>query len=110
VDLGNYLIFNTPAYQSGDLPAVVTADESGLNDVRACPAANQFDCATPTGSNTSNPGFSEVLSLFGIQSQIPPTTAFVYPGGGQVGAVLFNKRHINRAASILLVITTIFRH
>ena len=40
----------------------------------------------------SNPGFSAILAQFGLQT--PPTTTFVYPGGGQVGAVLFNKRFI----------------
>jgi hypothetical protein len=28
------------------------------------------------------------------QTKTPPTTTFVYPGGGQVGAVLFNKKFI----------------
>jgi hypothetical protein len=86
------MIFGSPAYKSGKLLVVVTFDESGLVDARACPAANQADCGSPTGPNVSNPGFSPILALFHVQT--PPTTTFVYPGGGQVGAVLFNKRFI----------------
>lgn len=86
------MIFASPAYRSGKMLVVLTFDESGLTDSRACPAANQADCHSPTGPNVSNPGFSLILSLFKLQT--PPTTRFVYPGGGQVGAVLFNKRFI----------------
>jgi hypothetical protein len=86
------MIFASPAYKSGKMLVVVTFDESGLVDARACPAANQADCGSPTGPNVSNPGFSPILALFHVQT--PPTTTFVYPGGGQVGAVLFNKRFI----------------
>jgi hypothetical protein len=86
------MILASPAYQSGKMLVVLTFDESGLKDSRACPAPNQADCGSPTGPNVSNPGFSPILALFGLQT--PPTTTFVYPGGGQVGAVLFNKRFI----------------
>jgi hypothetical protein len=86
------MIFASPAYQSGKLLVVLTFDEGGTTDARACPAANQADCGSPTGPNVSNPGFSSILGLFGLQK--PPTTTFVYPGGGQIGAVLFNKRFI----------------
>jgi hypothetical protein len=86
------MIFASPAYKSGKMLVVVTFDESGLVDARACPAANQADCGSPTGPNVSNPGFSYLLGLFHVQT--PPTTTFVYPGGGQIGAVLFNKRFI----------------
>ena len=86
------MIFASPAYQSGKMLVVLTFDEGGATDARACPAANQADCGSPTGPNVSNPGFSPILGLFGIQT--PPTTTFVYPGGGQVGAVLFNPRLI----------------
>jgi hypothetical protein len=86
------LILASPAYQSGKLLVVVTFDEAGIGDARACPAANQADCGSPTGPNVSNPGYATLLTLFlGIPA---PTTTFVYPGGGQVGAVLFNKRFI----------------
>ena len=86
------MIFASPAYRSGKMLVVITFDEASPADARACPAANQADCGSPTGPNVSNPGFSPILGLFGFQ--IPPTTTFVYPGGGQIGAVLFNPRFI----------------
>jgi hypothetical protein len=86
------MVFASPAYQSGEMLVVLTFDEGGAGDARACPAANQADCGSPTGPNMSNPGYSPILGLFGFQK--PPTTTFVYPGGGQIGAVLFNKRFI----------------
>jgi hypothetical protein len=86
------MIFASPAYRSGKLLVVLTFDESGLTDSRACEKANQADCHSPTGPNVSNPGFSPVLALFGLQK--PPATTYVYPGGGQVGAVLFHARLI----------------
>jgi hypothetical protein len=86
------MILSSPAYRSGKLLVVLTFDESGFTDARACPAANQSDCRSPTGPNVSNPGFSPILGLFHLQT--PPTTTFVYPGGGQVGAVLFNAHFI----------------
>ena len=79
------MILDSPAYRSGKLLVVLTFDESGFNDARSC-CGNQF------GPNTDNPGFSPVLGLFGLQT--PPTAPGVYPGGGQVGAVLFNAEHI----------------
>lgn len=86
------MIFASPAYKSGKLLVVLTFDESGLKDARACENPNQADCKSPTGPNVSNPGFSSVLALFGAQK--PPTSTYVYPGGGQVGMVLFNRRYI----------------
>jgi len=86
------MILNSPAYKSGKLLVVVTFDESGLTDARACPAADQSTCGSPIGPNVSNPGFSPVLALFHLQT--PPTANYVYPGGGQVGAVLLNARYI----------------
>jgi hypothetical protein len=86
------MIFNSPAYQSGKMLVVVTFDESGFSDSRACPLANQADCAAPTGPNVSNFGFSQVLGLF--KAQKPPTSNIELLGGGQVGAVVFNKRYI----------------
>jgi hypothetical protein len=87
------MIFASPAYRSGKMLVVLTFDESGFTDSRACAASNQADCRSPTGPNVSNPGFSPVLGLFHLQT--PPTANFVYAGGGQVGAVLFNPRHID---------------
>jgi hypothetical protein len=86
------MIFSSPAYRSGKLLVVLTFDESGFTDSRACAKANQADCGSPTGPNVSNPGFSPVLGLFGLQKK--PAAPYVYAGGGQVGAVLFNARLI----------------
>jgi hypothetical protein len=86
------MIFASPAYRSGKMLVVITFDEGAATDARACPAANQADCGSPTGPNVTNPGFSTLLGLFGLQT--PPTAPFVYPGGGQIGAVLFNRRFI----------------
>src|SRR5262249_40499711 len=87
------MIFASPAYRSGQLLVVLTFDESGLSDARACPAANQPDCHAPAGPNVTNFGFSSVLALFGLQSP-PPAGVIRYPGGGKVGAVLFNRLYI----------------
>ena len=38
------------------------------------------------------PGYSPVLGLFGLQT--PPSGPGVYPGGGQIGAVLLNSKYI----------------
>ena len=87
------MIFNSPAYQSGKMLVVVTFDESGLNDARACQAVNQADCDTPSGPNVSN--FLVTAKYWACSGyQKAPTTSNVYPGGGQVGAVVFNKHYI----------------
>jgi phosphatidylinositol-3-phosphatase len=84
------LIFSSPAYQSGKTLVVLTFDEANPTgataDSRAC-------CNERPGPNVSNSGFSPVLALFGAQTTPAPGT-FPYPGGGQVGAVLFNPRYI----------------
>jgi hypothetical protein len=87
------MIFNSPAYQSGQLLVVLTFDEGSPLDTAACnkALANTAICAYPTGPNMSNDGYSPLLN--GIL-QTNPTTTGVYPGGGQVGAVLFNKLFI----------------
>jgi len=86
------MIFNSPAYQSGKMLVVLTFDESGLSDSTACSATDQADCGAPNGPNVSNFGYSQVLGLFGLQT--PPKKDNVYPGGGKIGAVVFNKRYI----------------
>jgi hypothetical protein len=86
------MILNSPAYKSGRMLVVLTFDESGFSDSRACPAGNQADCGSPTGPNVTNPGYSPILGLFHLQT--PPTANFVYAGGGQVGAVLLKKRWV----------------
>lgn len=83
------MIFASPAYQSGEMLVVVTFDEAGFNDSRACPAVDQSTCNSPTGPNTTNPGYSPVLGIFGAQTA--PTAPYTYAGGGQVGAVVFHK-------------------
>jgi hypothetical protein len=96
------MILASPAYQGGKLLVVVTFDEANPTgaaaDSRACEKASQADCLAPTGPNMLNQGFSPVLGLFGAQHD-PGTTPYLYAGGGQVGAVLFNKRLI-KAGSV----------
>jgi hypothetical protein len=84
------LIFNSPAYRKGKTLVVLTFDEAnpaGAHpDSRAC-------CNEQPGPNVSNSGFSVVLGLF--HAQTPPAQGTLpYPGGGQVGAVVFNPRYI----------------
>ena len=86
------MIMNSPAYKSGKLLIVLTADEANLSDATACPYTDQSSCNAPSGPSVSNFGFSQVLGLFGVQK--PPTTTNVYPGGGHIGAVLFNSKLI----------------
>jgi hypothetical protein len=75
----------------------VNFDEGGVGfgpalDATACPDADQAACDAPTGPNLTNFGYSPLLSLF--QIEIAPTSANVYPGGGQIGAVLFNRHYV----------------
>ena len=91
------MIMASPAYQSGKLLLVITVDESGADTgagANACPDAVQSNCLSPTGPNLGNPGWSPLLGLFipGYPSSDPG--AYTFPGGGQVGAVLLNKRLI----------------
>jgi hypothetical protein len=79
------MILSSPAYRSGKMLVVITFDEAGFSDSRAC-------CGQQPGPNLTNPGFSPILGLFGLQP--PPAGPGVYPGGGQVGAVLLNPRLI----------------
>jgi phosphatidylinositol-3-phosphatase len=89
------MIFASPAYQSGELLVVLTFDEANpLGDARACEKLNQVDCHAPTGPNITNQGYSPILSLFIPGYKNPGTTPNLIPGGGQVGAVLFNQRLI----------------
>ncbi len=89
------MIFSSPAYQSGHMLVVLTFDEGAATDTAACNSALTADtgiCNAPSGPNLSNFGFSPILALFGLQTT--PTTPGVYPGGGQIGAVLFNAKYI----------------
>jgi hypothetical protein len=83
------MIFASPAYRNGSLMVVITFDEASLSDARACPNADQSTCGSPTGPNVGNPGFSAVLVA--LHQQTTPSANYVYPGGGQIGAVVFNK-------------------
>lgn len=86
------MILASPAYQSGQLLVVLTFDEGSVADPAACNprlAADSAICNYPTGPNITNFGYSPILGHYGIQT--PPRTTGVYPGGGQIGAVLFNS-------------------
>ncbi len=87
------MIFASPAYQDGSLLVVLTFDEASNTDARACPNVDQSTCGSPTGPNVSNPGFSSVLAL--LRQQTKPTRPYVYAGGGQIGAVVFNKLYVS---------------
>jgi len=75
------LIMESPAYRDGHMLVVVTFDEGGVtltgqSDVRSC-------CYEQAGPNTVAPG-----DVFGR------ATTNTSPGGGQVGAVVLNRRFI----------------
>jgi hypothetical protein len=80
------MILASPAYRRGKLLVVLTFDEADIDDARAC-------CNERPGPNITNPGFSPVVALFGLQKTPAPGT-FPYPGGGQTGAVVFNAKYI----------------
>ena len=86
------MIFASQAYQNGSLMVAIVFDEAGATDSTACPNTDQSTCGSPVGPNVTNPGFSYLLSLYRIQTT--PTQNYVYPGGGQVGAIVFNKRYV----------------
>lgn len=101
------LIFNSPAYRSGSTLVMVTFDEGSPADVTA------GDNEQP-GPGNLNPGYSPLLNtpvaafggktyyqLLGFTGLTPNTEppAGTMPGGGQVGAVLFNPRWI-KAGSV----------
>jgi hypothetical protein len=86
------MIFDSPAYRNGSMLIVLTFDEAEFDDSRACESVDPSACRSPLGPNLNNPGFSAVIAL--TRHQQRPTKPFSYPGGGQVGAVLFNNRFI----------------
>ena len=96
------LIFNSPAYRSGSTLVMLTFDEGATTDTTAA------DNEQP-GPNSANPGYSPLLNtpiaayggltyydLLGIKGLTPNTepAAGTMPGGGQIGAVLFDPRWI----------------
>jgi hypothetical protein len=101
------LIFDSPAYRSGSMLVMITFDEGGATDTTA------GDNEQP-GPNSANPGYSPLLNspvaafggktyyqLLGITGLTPNTEppAGTMPGGGQVGAVLFNPRWITAGST-----------
>jgi hypothetical protein len=97
------LILSSPAYQSGHMLVVITADEGSLADTAA------GDHEAP-GPGNSNPGYSPVLNapipafggltyyqLLGVKGLTPnvPPPAGTMPGGGRVGALLLNPVYVH---------------
>jgi phosphatidylinositol-3-phosphatase len=96
------LILNSPAYQSGHMLVVITADEGSIGDV----AAGDNEQAGP---NNANPGYSPLLNVpipafgnltyyqllgFHLTPGVPPAPGTM-PGGGQVGALLLNPCYVH---------------
>ena len=96
------LIFNSPAYKDGSTLVMLTFDEGGITDSKA--GGNE-----QPGPNNPNPGYSPLLNapiaafggatyyqLLGVTGLTPNVNppAGTMPGGGQIGAVLFNPRVI----------------
>jgi phosphatidylinositol-3-phosphatase len=101
------LIFNSPAYKDGSTLVMITFDEGDETDTTA------GDNEQP-GPNSANPGYSPLLNapiaaygnetyyqLLGISGLTPNTepATGTMPGGGQIGAVLFNPRLV-KAGSV----------
>jgi hypothetical protein len=96
------LIFNSPAYKSGDTLVVLTFDEGATTDFTA------GDNEQP-GPNSANPGYSpllntpiaayggktyyQLLGVTGLTANTEPSTGTM-PGGGQIGAVVFNPDYV----------------
>jgi hypothetical protein len=84
------LILSSQAYKTGQTLVVVTFDEGNpITDTSAC-------CDEQPGPNWAYPGYSPLLAQFGIP---PPTTPGADPGGGRVGAVLLNSKHIKAGST-----------
>jgi hypothetical protein len=99
------MILNSPAYQSGSMLVVITADEGGIIDFRS------GDNETP-GPNNANPGYSpilnapvpqfgnrtyyQILGFNGLTPGVTPTSPTgTMTGGGQIGALLLNPRYLH---------------
>jgi hypothetical protein len=101
------LILKSPAYRSGHTLVMITFDEGSLGDTAA------GDNEQP-GPNNDNPGYSpllnspiatfggktfyQLLGVTGITPNVEPA-AGTMPGGGQVGAVLFNPDWIKAGST-----------
>jgi hypothetical protein len=101
------LIFNSPAYRSGSMLVMITFDEGNVTDTTT--GGNE-----QPGPNSANPGYSPLLNapiaaaegetdyqLLGVDGLTPneEPPAGTMPGGGQIGAVLFNPRWIKAGSS-----------
>jgi hypothetical protein len=96
------LIMNSPAYRSGHMLVVITADEGAITDFAS------GDNEQP-GPGSANPGYSpllnapipafgghtyyQLLGVTGLTPNVPPP-AGTMPGGGQIGALLLNPRYV----------------
>ena len=88
------LILGSHAYKDGSTLVVLTFDEGNpFTDQAAC-------CNEQPGPNWAYPGASPLLmgiySAFGVT---PPSHPGDMPGGGQIGAVVFNARYV-KAGSV----------
>jgi hypothetical protein len=73
------LIFDSPAYKSGNTLVVITFDEADVDP--SDPSYAAACCGEPTGPNTHSPGNA------GLSTDTDP-------GGGQVGALLLDAKYI----------------
>ena len=97
------LVLNSPAYRSGHMLVVITADEGAVQDTAA------GDHEAP-GPGNANPGYSpllnvpipayggrtyyQLLGVTGLTPNVPPA-AGTMPGGGQIGALLLNPLYVH---------------
>jgi hypothetical protein len=73
------------AYRAGQMLLLITFDEAGSGDGSSC-------CGETPGPENPTPGFSPLLAPIFKQLGLPiPNPA---TGGGQVGAVLLDRRYI----------------
>jgi hypothetical protein len=97
------LILGSPAYQSGHMLVVITADEGSI-------AASTAGGGEQAGPNNPNPGYSpllnvpiaafggktyyQILGVAGLTPNVAPPEGTM-PGGGQVGALVLNPKWIH---------------
>ncbi len=88
------LILGSRAYLNGSTLVVLTFDESNpFTDQTAC-------CNEQPGPNYAFPGASPLLiSLYPAFGVTPPSKPGDMPGGGQIGAVVFNSRYIKAGST-----------